>query len=68
MNDWLKLWKDKTFLMILAIACIAMMIAGLCANLLNWGWILSCLVAVLAGFLIRKIVIKKIEQDNTKTE
>lgn len=69
MVEWIRWWKDRTFLTILAIACVAMLVAGLCANLLDWGWILSCIVALLAGFLIRKIVIRKIEEENNaKTE
>lgn len=62
MTNWIKWWKDKTFLTILAIACVAMLVAFVFARYISWGWIVSCLVGLLAGLFIRKVITRKLDE------
>ena len=70
MTEWIKWWKDKTFLLILGIAMLSMLVAGIFANCFSWGWVVSCVAACLGGFAIRKIVVKKLNElsENDKGE
>lgn len=65
MSNWIKWWKDKTFMTILAVALIAMAVTFLLAYFIEWGWIPAIAVALAGGFVMRKIVIKKLD-DNSK--
>lgn len=62
---WIKWWKDKTFLTILAVALLTMVVAFLLAYFIDWGWVLSLVVGVTAGIAIRKIIIERIEDNLT---
>lgn len=64
MNEWIKWWKDKTFLTILATCLVAMVLAFVFARYISWGWIVSMLIGVLAGLFIRRVIIKRIEEGN----
>lgn len=62
--DWFKWWKDKTFLTILATCLVAIVLAFVFARFIEWGWIVSMLIGVLAGLFIRSVIIKSIEEGN----
>lgn len=64
MNEWIKWWKDKTFLTILATCLVAIVLAFVFARYISWGWIVSMLIGVLAGLFIRRVIIKRIEEGN----
>lgn len=59
--EWIKWWKDKTFLTILAIVIVTMLISFLVA-FFRCGWVLSIVVACLGGYAIRKVIIKKLDE------
>ena len=60
--NWFRWWKDRTFLTILAIAIVAMLVAFVFARYISWGWIVSCLVGLLAGLFIRKVITRKLDE------
>lgn len=62
-GEWIRWWKDKTFLAILAVALLTMGVALASALLWEWGWIGSIAVALAGGYAVRRIVINKIEGD-----
>ena len=62
MGEWIRWWKDRTFLTILAIAIVAMLVAFVFARYISWGWIVSCLVGLLAGLFIRKVITRKLDE------
>mgnify|MGYP003291860881 CR=1 FL=1 len=62
MVEWIRWWKDRTFLTILAIAIVAMLVAFVFARYISWGWIVSCLVGLLAGLFIRKVITRKLDE------
>lgn len=61
MSTWVKWWKYKFVWMILLVTALTMAIAFLFAYFLDWGWIVSIISAFTGGFIIRKIVIRKID-------
>jgi hypothetical protein len=61
MSTWVKWWKYKFVWMILLVIILAMTIAFLFAYFFDWGWIVSIISASTGGFIIRKIVIRKID-------
>ena len=61
MSTWVKWWKYKFVWMILLVTALTMTIAFLFAYFLDWGWIVSIISALTGGFIIRKIVIRKID-------
>ena len=63
MTNWIKWWKDKTFLAVLCIVLVTMIVSFLVA-FLRCGWVLSIVVACLGGFGIRKVIIKKLDETN----
>lgn len=63
MNEWIKWWKDETFMTILAAALIAMAVTFLLAYFIEWGWIFAFPVCGVAGLYIRRKIINKIEED-----
>lgn len=63
MTNWIKWWKDRTFLTILAACIVAIVLAFVFARFISWGWLLSCLVGCLAGLFIRSVIVKRIEED-----
>lgn len=59
---WIKWWKDKTFLTILAVALLTMVAAFLLAYFIEWGWVLSLMSVFIGAQMIRTIIIKRIEE------
>jgi hypothetical protein len=59
--EWIKWWKNNTFLTILAIVLVTMLISFLVAYF-RCGWVLSIVVACLGGYTIRKVIVKKLDE------
>ena len=66
MSTWIKWWKDKTFMTILIIALSIMIIGFLSAYFIDWGWIITIILSAVAGILMRKIIIKRIDEEVEK--
>ena len=66
MSTWIKWWKDKTFMTILIIALSAMIIGFLSAYFIDWGWIITIILSAAAGVIMRKIIIKRIDEEVEK--
>ena len=65
MSNWIKWWKDKTFLAMMVIAIIAVVLAYVFARFVTWGWVVSLVIGVIGGLGIRHVVVKKFnELDN----
>lgn len=62
MSNWIKWWKSKFFLTILGIALATMGVSFILAYFIEWGWMPSIAVALLGGFIIRKVVIKRLDK------
>lgn len=62
MSNWIKWWKDSTFMSVLVIALLTMLIGFLLAYFLEWGWILTIVVTAIGGMSIRRIIIKRINK------
>ena len=66
MSTWIKWWKDKTFMTILIIALSTMIIGFLSAYFIDWGWIITIILSAAAGVIMRKIIIKRIDEEVEK--
>lgn len=66
---WIKWWKDKTFMTILAITLATMVVAFLLTYFITWGWIPAIAMAVGGGLLIRRVFAKRMDEvaDNERT-
>ena len=62
MSNWIKWWKDKTFLTIMVTAIVAVVLACVFARCFAWGWIVSMLLGVIGGLGIRHVVVKKLNE------
>lgn len=62
MSKWFRWWKSDFFLMLLVAVILIKVVAFLLAYFIEWGWILAILVAVGGGFILRKMVIKKLDE------
>lgn len=60
--NWIKWWKDKTFMSVLGIALGTMVLSFLLAYFISWGWIPAIAVALAGGFAIRKVVVRKLDE------
>ena len=61
MNNLIKWWKDKTFITILCVIFVTMLVSVL-VSFLQYGWILSIIVALIGGFIIRQVIIKELKK------
>lgn len=61
-GEWIRWWKDKTFLSVLCVALGTMVASLALALLLEWGWIGSIVTALAGGFEMRRIVAKKFDE------
>lgn len=66
MNEWIKWWKDKTFLTILGIALLTMLVAFLASYFLSWGWVIAMVAALVGGGAIRRIIVDKLDELSNK--
>lgn len=62
MSNWIKWWKDKTFLAMMVIAIIAVVLAYVFARFVTWGWVVSLVIGVIGGLGIRHVVVKKLNE------
>lgn len=62
MSNWIKWWKDKTFLAMMVIAIIAVVLAYVFTRCFTWGWIVSMLFGVIGGLGIRHVAVKKLNE------
>ena len=63
MEEWIHWWKSKFFLKMLLIVFLTMIITFLVAYFTNGYWqLLSIPTACLGGLIIRKLVIKKLDE------
>lgn len=62
MSNWIKWWKNKTFMSVLGIALGTMGISFLLAYFIDWGWIPAIMLCIGGGILIRKMVTKKLDK------
>lgn len=70
MGDWIKWWKDKTFLIVLSIVLVTMAVS-FCVAFFSCAWWLSVIIACLGGIGIRKVIVKKLDEvsnNNLKKE
>lgn len=68
-GEWIRWWKDKTFLSVLGVALGSIVASLALALLLEWGWIGSIVTALAGGFEMRRLVIKKLDEiDNDRTK
>jgi hypothetical protein len=68
--EWIKWWKDKTFLTVLGIVLITMAIS-FCVAFFSCAWWLSVAIACLGGIGIRRVIVKKLDDmsnNNLKKE
>ena len=63
MENWIKWWKNKTFLTVLGIVLITMAIS-FCIAFFSCAWWLAVIVACVGGFGVRKVIIKKLDETN----
>lgn len=59
MSGIIKWWKDNTFLAVVAIVIVAVVSACVMARCFDWGWIVSMLIGVAVGLLIRRLIVDK---------
>lgn len=67
MAEWIKWWKDKTFLTVLGIVAVTMLASFLIA-FIRCGWVLSIVIACLGGVAVRKVIIKRLDKAKEKEE
>ena len=68
MATWIKWWKDKTFMTILAIALLTMLIGFLLAYFIEYGWLITIVLAIAGGVSIRKVITNRIDKEVEKEE
>ena len=61
---WVKWWKDKTFMLVLAIALLTMLIGFLFGYFLDWGWMLTILACLFGGIGIRRVITKRLDDES----
>ena len=61
MNNLIKWWEYKTFITILCVIFVTMLVSVL-VSFLQYGWILSIIVALIGGFIIRQVIIKELKK------
>lgn len=68
MATWIKWWKDKTFMTVLAIALLTMLIGFLFAYFIEYGWLITIVLSVAGGVSIRKVITNRIDKEVEKKE
>lgn len=68
MATWIKWWKDKTFMTVLAIALLTMLFGFLSVYFIEYGWIITIVLTMAGGVSIRKIIINRIIKEIEKEE
>lgn len=68
MATWIKWWKDKTFMTVLAIALLTMLIGFLLAYFIEYGWLITIVLSIAGGVSIRKVITNRIDKEVEKEE
>lgn len=68
MATWIKWWKDKTFMTILAIALLTMLIGFLLAYFIEYGWLITIVLSIAGGISIRKVITNRLDKEVEKEE
>lgn len=66
MAEFVKWWKDKMGVLITLTAILSVVIACLFTVFFEWGWIVAIVIALGGGYLIRRLIIKKLEDWTNK--
>jgi 4-hydroxybenzoate polyprenyltransferase len=66
MINLIKWWKDKTIITILITSLLTIVIGFILTYFIDCGWILTIIIAVIAGIFIRRTVINRIDKENNK--
>lgn len=56
MSNWVKWWKDKNLLAVIITALVSVVLASIPAVLFELGWIISIVLAIIGGILIRHFI------------
>lgn len=68
MATWIKWWKDKTFMTVLAIALLTMLIGFLLAYFIEYGWLITIVLSIAGGISIRKVITNRLDKEVEKEE
>ena len=68
MATWIKWWKDKTFMTILAIALLTMLIGFLLTYFIEYGWLITIVLSIAGGVSIRKVITNRIDKEVEKED
>lgn len=61
MSNLIKWWKDKNLLLVIVIAVASIMLATTFACLIDWGWIIAIVIAIIGGVSMRCFIVKYIK-------
>lgn len=61
MGEWIKWWKDKTFVAVLATAFSAVIAAYVLARYFTWGWMAALAIGVVGGLAMRQMIKRRID-------
>ena len=62
MEELAKWWKNKNFLVTLAIVFVALVLSYVMARFVSWGWVICLLIGLIGGYNIHKFVVKKLDE------
>lgn len=63
MTTWIKWWKDKTMLSVILISVLAVIVGFILAYFIDWGWILTIILASISGLSIKRIIMNRIDKE-----
>ena len=62
MAEWIKWWNDKTIVTIMVVAISSVGLAALSAVLIDWGWVISIIIALVGGYTMKRILFKRLDE------
>ena len=65
---FIKWWKNRLVVALICTALASVIIAFLFAYFISWGWIISILIALIGGLIMRKLIVKLLEQQFEKLD
>lgn len=66
--EWIKWWNDKTIVTIMVVAISSVGLAALSAVLIDWGWVISIIIALVGGYTMKRILFKRLDEIATEKE
>lgn len=60
MSNLIKWWKNNFAWTLIGVVILTVVISFLFAYFFEWGWIVSLIIALSGGFVIRKLIVNKI--------